>query len=52
MSEIKCPKCGIVFAVDESDYSAILAQVRGAEFDKELADRIHALESGTQARVG
>lgn len=28
MQEIKCPKCGEVFQVDESGYAAIVKQVR------------------------
>ena len=36
MSEIKCPKCGEVFAVDESGYAKIVAQVRDAQFNEEL----------------
>lgn len=40
MSEIKCPKCGEVFTVDEAGYSAILKQVHNAEFEKELAIRL------------
>ena len=39
MSEIKCPKCGEAFTVDESGYIAIVGQVRDAEFQKELAKR-------------
>lgn len=39
MNEIKCPKCGEVFTVDESGYIAIAGQVRDAEFQKELAAR-------------
>lgn len=39
MNEIKCPKCGEVFTVDESGYIAILGQVRDAEFRKELDER-------------
>ncbi|MBQ7633451.1 MAG: DUF2130 domain-containing protein [Alphaproteobacteria bacterium] len=39
MHEIKCPKCGEVFQVDESGYAAILAQVRDAEFHRELHER-------------
>ena len=39
MQEIKCPKCGEVFAVDESDYAQIVQQVRDKEFDKELKQR-------------
>ena len=40
MNEIKCPKCGEVFTVNESQYSELLAQVRTNEFDKELHERI------------
>lgn len=36
MSEIKCPKCGQVFTVNEDDYAAILNQVRTHEFEQEL----------------
>ena len=39
MPEIKCPKCGEVFTVDESGYAAIIVQVRNAEFHKELRER-------------
>lgn len=45
MQEIKCPKCGEVFQVDESGYAAILKQVRDHEFDKEIAQREKALET-------
>lgn len=34
--EIKCPKCGEIFKVDESGYAAILKQVKDKEFEKEL----------------
>ena len=36
MSEIRCPKCGQVFTVNEDDYAAILNQVRTHEFEQEL----------------
>ena len=39
MQEIKCPKCGEVFQVDEAGYAAIVKQVRDKEFQKELAER-------------
>lgn len=39
MQEIKCPKCGEVFQVDESGYAAIVKQVRDKEFDKEISAR-------------
>lgn len=37
MQEIKCPKCGEVFQVDESGYAAIVKQVRDKEFEKEVS---------------
>lgn len=40
MNEIKCPNCGEVFTVNESQYSKLLSQVRTAEFDKEIHERI------------
>jgi len=39
MEEIRCPRCGAVFQVDESDYIEILKQVRDREFAKELKER-------------
>ena len=40
MKELKCPKCGSVFSVDEADYAFILQQVKTAEFDDEIERRI------------
>ena len=42
-TEIKCPKCGTIFTVDESEYASLLEQVRTKEFDasiKKETDRI------------
>ncbi len=36
MNEIKCPHCGEIFQVSESDYAALLQQVRNKEFQKEI----------------
>ena len=38
MREIKCPKCGEVFQVDESGYAAIVKQVRDKEYHKEIEE--------------
>ena len=40
MKELKCPKCGNVFKVDEADYASIVSQVRTAEFDAEVERRM------------
>ena len=45
MLEIKCPKCGEIFKVDESGYAAIVKQVRDEEFSKELESRQIQFES-------
>ena len=39
MNEIKCPKCGTVFQIDEADYDSIVKQIRDKEFEKELEER-------------
>ncbi len=45
MAEIKCPNCGTVFTVDESGYAQIVAQVRDAEFERELKRRMDLVQS-------
>ena len=42
--EIKCPNCGTLIRIDESDYNHILEQVRSEEFDKEIKAREKDLE--------
>ena len=39
MQEIRCPKCGEIFQVDETGYEQIARQVRDKEFEKELSAR-------------
>lgn len=42
-TEIKCPKCGTIFTVDENEYATLLEQVRTKEFDASVekeTDRI------------
>ena len=36
MNEIKCPNCGTIFQIDESDYDKVVKQIRDKEFEKEL----------------
>ena len=43
MKELKCPKCGSVFTVDEADYASIVSQVKNAEFNEELNHRLQEL---------
>lgn len=51
MNEIKCPKCGEVFEVNEVSYAAILKQVRDQEFDKEIRQREKAFENDKENAV-
>ncbi len=50
MKDITCPKCGTVFQVDESDYAAIVAQVRSTVFNEELDHRMAELREQFKAR--
>ena len=43
MKELKCPKCGSVFTVDEADYASIVSQVKNTEFNEELNRRLQEL---------
>ena len=43
MKELKCPKCGSVFTVDEADYASIVSQVKNAEFNVEVNRRLQEL---------
>ena len=36
MNEIKCPKCGTMFQISETDYESIVKQIRNKEFEKEV----------------
>ena len=51
MNEIKCPKCGNVFAVDESDYASIVSQVRNREFMEELGRRTEEIRPMMKAEL-
>ena len=51
MAEIKCPKCGEVFTVDESGYQAIASQVRDKEFNKEVEAKINSLKKEIESNA-
>ena len=44
MTEIECPHCQTAFKIDESGYAEILKQVHDKDFEKQLEERIKALE--------
>ena len=45
MTEIVCPHCQTAFKIDESGYAEILKQVHDKDFEKQLGERIKALET-------
>jgi hypothetical protein len=51
MQEIKCPNCGEVIQVDESDYAQIVQQVRDKEFEKELSRRTQELDNAHENKL-
>lgn len=44
MKEIICPNCNTAFQVDDSNYAAILSQIRNKEFNEEIHRRLKELE--------
>ena len=53
MNEIKCPKCGNVFEIDEASYDSIVKQIRDREFDKEvnLREEQHKLDKENSIKL-
>lgn len=49
MKELKCPKCGTTFTVDEAEYASIVNQVRNAEFEEELRRRLNEMAKTKEA---
>ncbi len=51
MQEIRCPKCGEIFQVDESGYAEIAHQVRDIEFENELKKREKELNASREKEL-
>ncbi|MBR4421085.1 MAG: DUF2130 domain-containing protein, partial [Erysipelotrichaceae bacterium] len=51
MNEIRCPRCGEVFQIDEANYASIVKQVRDHQFYDELHQREKELQEKLQAAV-
>ncbi|MFI3307873.1 MAG: DUF2130 domain-containing protein [Mycoplasmatota bacterium] len=41
MKEIKCPKCGEVFSIDENVYQSIVNQIKDREYRHELEEKLN-----------
>ena len=50
MNEIKCPHCGQVFKVSESEYNEIVNQVRDEDMEKDLKRREDSLRNELEAK--
>lgn len=44
MNEIKCPKCGTVFQIDEKTHDDVVKQIRDKEFESEINKQIEQLK--------
>lgn len=51
MHEIICPHCQKAFKIDEAGYADILKQVRDADFEKQLHDRLELAEQDKRNAV-
>lgn len=51
MTEIRCPNCGHVIPMNETDYANIVSQVRNAEFDKSFATEVARVEASIRAQA-
>lgn len=51
MRQIKCPKCGEVFEIDQASYADIVKQVRDQEFAREITERETLLRADKENAV-
>jgi len=51
MHELICPHCDKAFKIDETGYAEILKQVRDADFDKQLHERLELAEREKEIAV-
>ncbi|MBR2669089.1 MAG: DUF2130 domain-containing protein [Solobacterium sp.] len=50
MNQIRCPHCGEVFTIDETNYNSIVKQIRDHEFNEELQRRENDLREKMNAQ--
>ena len=49
-NEIKCPNCGQIFKIDESNYDMIVKQIKDHTFDEEVKRKLDASLSLADAK--
>lgn len=51
MNEIRCPKCGEVFVIDESGYRELIKEVKDKEFEREIGVREQLLRRESEIEL-
>lgn len=51
MAEIKCPNCGTIISLEQSELDSIVNQVRDEQFRKELDERAKLMEAEKESAV-
>lgn len=51
MDEIKCPKCGAIIQMDETNYERVASQIRDAEFHRALEEREQLFKADAEKQV-
>lgn len=51
MNEIKCPKCGTSFKIDEKYYDSIVKQIRDKNFEKDLKEREKSIKKEKESEM-
>ena len=51
MHELKCPRCGETFTIDEAGYADIVRQVRDGEFERQLHERLDLADEDKKKAV-
>ena len=51
MNDIKCPDCGKVFKINETDYAKIIKQIKTKEFELELKARLELAEEDKKKSI-
>ena len=47
--ELKCPKCGTQFTINDADYASIISQIKTSEFNAEVERRLSELHKQHEA---
>lgn len=51
MAEIKCPNCGTVLSLEQSDLDSVVKQVRDEEFRREVDERIALVQAEKEREI-